>query len=214
MHDLKETVITLLKESKFEELADLVARKKTAIKYVKRLLYEIDELLRWRAIEGMGVVADRLAGKDPEVVRNIIRSLLWSINEESGGIGWSAPECVGEIVYRMPEMFGEFASIIISFADEFMLRRGVLWAAGRIAQSRPGLVEEDIKNLTLFLTDPDPVVRGYTLRLLDIVGDKLFELPSLELRSSLLNDPGQVPLYENRQVLRFTVGELAAKVFK
>lgn len=44
--------------------------------------------MRWRAIEGMGAVAHRMAGEDPEAVRNILRNLLWTINEESGGIGW------------------------------------------------------------------------------------------------------------------------------
>lgn len=201
----KDQVLALLEERKFKELADLVALKRGKIRYLTRLLYETEGRSRWRAIEGMGAVADRLAGEDPEAVRIILRNLLWSINDESGGIGWSAPECIGEIIYRRPEMFKEFASIILSFADEEMLRRGVLWAAGRIAQAGPELVQEEVPGLAAFLDDPDPVVRGYTLRLLAITGIK----PGFERYRHLLDDRSAVPVYENGEVFETTVAELA-----
>lgn len=203
---VKDQVITLLQERKLSELAGLVALKRGTLRYLTRLLYETGGTLRWRAIEGMGAVADRLAGDDPEAVRLILRNLLWSINDESGGIGWSAPECIGEIIYRRPEMFKEFASIVLSFAGEEMLRRGVLWAAGRIAQADPELVREEIPGRVSFLDDPDPVVRGYTLRLMAIAGIK----PELERCRRLLEDPGTVPVYENGEVKEITVAALAA----
>ena len=103
----KDIVIALLEERKLDDLAELVVRKRSTLRYLNRLLYDPVALIRWRAIEGMGVVADRLAGEDPEAVRIILRNLLWSINDESGGIGWSAPECIGEIIYRRPELFPE-----------------------------------------------------------------------------------------------------------
>ena len=209
MH-LKEKVIFLLRERKLEELAGLVAGKRSNLRYLNRLLYDLDDLLRWRAVEGMGAVADRLAGEDPEAVRIILRTLLWTINEESGGIGWSAPECIGEIIYRRPEMFGEFASIVLSFAGEQMLRRGVVWAAGRIAQARPELVREAVPGFTAFLDDPDPVVRGYTLRFLSIMGEK----PDFERHRHLLADRSVVPVYENGALKEATVAGLAAGLLK
>lgn len=207
----KESVITLLEEQKYNELAELIVRKRGAIRYLNRLLYNPEGLLRWRAIEGMGVVADRLAGEDPEAVRVILRNLLWSINDESGGIGWSAPECIGEIIYRRPEEFEEFASIILlAYVDEPALRRGVTWAAGRIAQARPGLVKDTAPHLVAFLDDPDPVVRGYTLRLLVITGEGL----DYERHRFLLNDRSAVPVYENGELRQTTVADLALPVFK
>ncbi|MCL6558991.1 MAG: HEAT repeat domain-containing protein [Firmicutes bacterium] len=205
---LKEAVASLLKEQRYQELAELVAGRRGTLRYLYRLLYDTDNLLRWRAIEGMGAVADRLAGEDPEAVRVILRNLLWSINDESGGIGWSAPECVGEIIYRRPEMFPEFASIILSFADEPMLRRGVVWAAGRIAEKRPDLVREDAPRLTAFLDDPDPVVRGYTLRFLGIIGER----PDFDRHRHLLDDRSAVPLYQNGQLKEVTVAGLASNL--
>jgi len=204
----KEQFLTLLKEGKTNLLADLVALRKGSLRYLNRLLYHPEDLVRWRAVEAMGLVAQRLAGEEPEAVRNIIRNLLWTINEESGGIGWSSPHCLGEIIYRLPDMFGEFASIIISFVDEQMLRRGVAWAAGRIAQARPGLVREEAPRLMVFLGDPDPVVRGYTLRFLYIIGEK----PDFGIYPGLKDDPGVVPLYENGSLRETTVAHLAALI--
>jgi len=204
----KEQFLTLLKEGKTDLLADLVAHRKGSLRYLNRLLYHPEDLVRWRAVEAMGLVAQRLAGEDPEAVRNIIRNLLWTINEESGGIGWSAPHCIGEIIHRLPDMFGEFASILISNVDEQMLRRGVVWAAGRIAEARPGLVREAAPRLMSFLGDPDPVVRGYTLRFLCIIGEK----PDFGLYPQLKDDCGGVPLYENGVVRETTVARLAARI--
>lgn len=204
----REKVIALLEERKFDELAELVVQKRGTLRYLNRLLYDTAALLRWRAIEGMGLVADRLAGEDPEAVRIVLRNLLWSINDESGGIGWSAPECIGEIIYRRPEMFEEFASIILSYADEEMLRRGVVWAAGRIAQARPDLVREAVPELIVFLDDPDPVVRGYTLRLLDILGER----PDSDRHRHLLEDRSAVSVYENGELKEVAVADLAARL--
>lgn len=206
----KKTITNLLEDRQFGLLAELIARKRGHLRYLNRLLYETGGLLRWRAVEGMGEVAQRLAAEDPEYVRNIIRNLLWTINDESGGIGWSAPECIGEIIYRCPDMFGEFASIVLSFIDEKMLRRGVLWAAGRIALARPGLIREEVPDLTRFLDDPDPAVRGYTLRLFEIIGKK----PDFERYSHLLEDRSTVPVYENGFLKEVTVAGLAAGLFR
>jgi len=204
----KEEIAALLQNRQFDRLAELVVRKKTYLKYLYRLLYDTQSLLRWRAVEGIGAVADRLADTDEEAVRIILRNLLWSINDESGGIGWSAPECIGEIVSRRPEKFKEFASIILFHADEQMLRRGVLWAACRIARSRPELVEKFLPAWHVFLHDPDAVVRGYTLLLFAITGEGI---DGVHLER-LLHDYGAVPVYENGELDTTTVAELAARL--
>ena len=205
---IREEFVAFLKDRKLSELAERVGRNRGTIRYLNRLLYDLDGLVRWRAIEAMGAVADRLAGDNPEAVRVILRNLLWSINDESGGIGWSAPEAIGEIIYRQPERFEEFASIILSFTDEPVLRRGVLWAAGRMAEARPGLVLEALPGLTSFLNDSDPVLRGYTLRLLAAVGER----PDPVCYSHLLEDRSPVPVYEDGELKKVTVAELAGRL--
>ena len=203
----KEEVLIFLQERKFNILAEVIINKKSRIKHLLRLLYSTDAVIRWRAIEAVGVVVGKMAETDYEAAHNIMRSLFWSINDESGGIGWSAPECIGEIIYRRPADFGEFASIILSFTDEEMLLRGVLWAAGRIAQADPELVKDYVPELLEYLDDPDPVVRGYTLRFLYIVGEKA---PLENNRYHfLLEDTNLVPVYENGTLKEISIVELA-----
>ena len=203
----KEKMIALLEEQKFDELAGLVVRHRSNLGGLYRLLCSVDEPLRWRAIEGIGLVANRLAEEDPEAVRVILRTLLWMMNDESGGIGWGAPESIGEIIYHRPELFPEFASVVLlSAIDEQMLRRGVVWAAGRIAQARPELVRELVPRFTGFLADPDPVVRGYTLRLLGFTGEEL----DAHSYPHLLDDHSAVPVYEDSELRSTTVAKLAA----
>lgn len=204
---MKEAVITLLEEQKFDELAELMVRQRSSLRYLRRLLC-YPGLLRWRAIEGIGAVADRLADDDPEAVRVILRTLLWTINEESGGIGWGAPESMGEIIYRRPHMFEEFASVVLCNVEEQMLRPGVMWAAVRIAEKRPDLVRWAMPEYKSYLGDPDPVVRGYALLLCENLG----ELPEASDYDALLNDHSMVPVYEKGELKGVAVSELAARL--
>lgn len=206
----KAAVVNLLKEQRYDEIAEMVAGDRTRIRYLRRLLYEPGTLLCWRAIEAMGVVAGRLAEEDPQAVRLILRNLLWAINEESGGIGWASVEAMGEIVARRPDLYGDYASIILFHVEEVMLRRGVLWAAGRIARASPDLVKRYVPVLAPYVDDPDPVVRGYTLRFLGIMGEKL----DREQYGHLLQDTSTVPVYESGEIHQLTVAELAAGVIE
>ena len=82
--------------------------------------------MSWRAIEAVGLASKEIARTRPELVRNTVGRLLWMIRDESGGIGWSSPEMLGEIVRNNPEQFADIAPIIVSFLDEDMLSAGVL----------------------------------------------------------------------------------------
>lgn len=95
-----------------------------------------DAVLRWRSVSALGAVVARLADKDRESARVVMRRLMWSLNDESGGIGWGAPEAMGEITARHAGLAGEFGHILLSYVREdcnylehAVLQRGVLWGA-------------------------------------------------------------------------------------
>ena len=70
-----------------------------------------------------------------EKVREYIRSLLWLLNDESGGIGWSAPETIAETIVSIPELLEPYGSIMIACAFEgSSLFNGSLWAIGRLGK--------------------------------------------------------------------------------
>ena len=99
-------------------------------------LYETDESLRWPAIEAVAKLMKRWWHEGSrERVREYIRSLLWLLNDESGGIGWSAPETITEIIVSIPELLEPYGSIMIAYALEgsSLLNSG-LWAIGRLGE--------------------------------------------------------------------------------
>ncbi|MBI9086155.1 MAG: HEAT repeat domain-containing protein [Desulfobacterales bacterium] len=126
-----------------------------------------DPLVRWRAITAMGVVVAALAEKDMESARVVMRRLTWSLNDESGGIGWGAPEAMGEIMAQSEPIADEYARILISYIDprgNYLehegLQRGVLWGIGRLARNQPCHAKPSAPFLAPYLASSDPHLRG------------------------------------------------------
>lgn len=199
----KAEVVKYLEERDLDSLCSLAREGKRVATYIIRCLYSVDELLRKRAIEALGFVCVELAQKDPEIVLNILRQLLWSVTEESGGIGWSASEAMAEIVKRLPEQFSNYGTIAVSLLDEEPLQKGGLWAAGTLAEINPAFVTRVIPQITKFLDHPDPVLRAYAARALVIANPKEEKLRKLE------NDFIPVQIYQDGQLLCKSVAELA-----
>jgi hypothetical protein len=125
-------------------------------------------LLRWRAVSGMGVVVSRLAETQMESARVIMRRLMWTLNDESGGIGWGAPEAMGEITARHALLAGEFARILVSyirpdgnFLEHPVLQRGLLWGLARLAHERPAQAADAVPFVRPFLASNDACHRGH-----------------------------------------------------
>jgi hypothetical protein len=152
-------------ETALAKVAALPARK--AINPLIGLYCHGDARLRWRSITASGLVVARLADTELESARVIMRRLMWSLNDESGGIGWGAPEAMGEIMARHEILAGEYACILVSYLDETgnylelpALQEGVLWGVGRLAEAHADLLTAVPALLAPFLTAPSPVHRG------------------------------------------------------
>lgn len=123
-----------------------------------------------RAAVGLGVCVAGLAETAPEAARNIVRRLMWHMNEESGNIGWGIPEAFAEILARSPRLAGEFHAILLSYVmdtgrddnycDHAILRRSCFWAVGRLALARPDLCAKALPWLIKGLDDADAPCRG------------------------------------------------------
>lgn len=212
--DLKRKVLALLQSDDFDqrlnELCQLPARQ--VINPLFSFLLSTDQQTKWRAITAMGAVVANLADDDMESARVVMRRLMWSLNDESGGIGWGAPEAMGEIIASHDGLAKEYAHVLISYVWEegnFLeyepLQRGAVWGVGRVAQARPHMVQDAVPHLLLFLESPDATVRGlaaWTLGLLQAEAAR----PQLEV---LLGDEAEVPLYMDGRLMLWCVGDLA-----
>ncbi|MEK7331762.1 MAG: DVU0298 family protein, partial [Nitrospirota bacterium] len=95
---MKEKIKRLLTEKRFDELIRLSYPESRILSTLISLTYDKKSLMSWRAIEAVGLASKEIARTRPELVRNTVGRLLWMIRDESGGIGWSSPEMLGEIV--------------------------------------------------------------------------------------------------------------------
>jgi hypothetical protein len=134
---IKEQVEDLLRKRDFNPLLELCERDKRFWQEVRFRLYEIDESLRWPAIETAARRMQRLWNSgNEEKVRIYIRTLFWSMTDESGGIGWSAPQTIAEIIVNIPEIINPYGSMMIAHSiEEPPLMKGGAWGIGRLGRN-------------------------------------------------------------------------------
>ena len=135
-----------------------------------------NEKVKWGSVKAIGHVVGQLADRDLEAARVIMRRLMWTLNDESGGIGWGSPEAMGEITAIHRGLAQEYAHILISYArqdgnylEHEGLQRGLLWGIGRLSEKRPELVREAAVFLLPYLESRDGVIRGLAARIMGLL---------------------------------------------
>jgi hypothetical protein len=202
---LKSEIIKLLSDKKYDALMSLPLSSGRLLSTLISLTYDRKSIISYRAIEAFGIVSKEIAKTKPEIVRNAVGRLLWMIRDESGGIGWSSPEMLGEIVRNNPELFPDVAPVIMSFLDEEMLASGVLIAAGRIGVANPELIAHAIPLILTYLQNPEPKLRG-------IAAWALGRIRTAEAKAELeklRNDDNIISIYEEGELKEKTIGQIA-----
>ena len=210
--NVKDRIKALLNLRAYDQLAEMAGQDKGIIRWLISLSYDKQDVTSWRAIEAIGVISRAFSKGKMDILRDTIRRLLWSMGEESGGIGWSAAEMLGEIVTGDPDAFNDIIPILWSFKEEEMFRAGIVWAMERIAIARPELVAFIIRDLPGMLEDRNPIVRGYTVRLMGVLPEALNAGNGREKISNLLGDTSTLPVYNEGQLVKRSVGEIAGEV--
>jgi hypothetical protein len=217
---------SLLESSDFEEmLRSADAGPGKIINPLLCYLYDADEMIRWKAVRGVGITVSAIAGKDLESARTIMRRLIWSLNDESGGIGWGAPEAMGEVMAENETLAREYYRILVSYIDENgnplgndALERGVMWGINRLARKRPELLREWTAPVMAQLMSPDPVKRGLAvLTLLSLTGYSSVrsELNRHEaLFKSLLQDQSDIRIFKDGSFEEYSISRLASELLE
>ena len=175
---IKQEILTLLSTDELDHIRQEICRypEKELVNPLFSALSRPEELVRWHAISIFGQVVPRLADQDMEAARIVMRRFLWSLNDESGGIGWGAPEAMAEIMLHHDRLAEEYLHMLLSylrpdgplahqdgnFLELPALQCGLLWGIGRLAS---GLATElvargVIEDLLPYLQAEDGGVRG------------------------------------------------------
>lgn len=202
----KENIKKLLENKEFEDIVRLAESNKSVIRNLFSFLYSTDDLLHWRAAEALGIVAGSQSDSNIDGGRNIPRRLVWSLAEESGATAWPAPEALGAVVAARPSSFLDFGRIVLSFIDDPVLCRGVLWSARKISEKRADLTREIVPKVIELLKDPDATIRGHAAWALGAMQDK----DAIKKLTELQTDTNPLFIYNAGELKNVTVGELAA----
>ncbi|NCD24832.1 MAG: HEAT repeat domain-containing protein [Deltaproteobacteria bacterium] len=172
--------------------------------------------IRWHAITAFGLVLAGMAKATPEKARIVMRRFIWSLNDESGGIGWGAPEAMAEIVCQSPLLASEYHNHVLAYIHEdhcrpdcylehAPLRRGAIWGVGRMAQVRPDLAIKAEADLLRALTDCDAPIRGLAAWACGHLG-LTSALPGIK---AMTDDHTPMELYQDRHLWQTTPATLA-----
>ncbi len=195
-------------------------RKLPAGKTTKPLLAALcsaDDDLKWRAVSLLGLVIAWLAEEDMEAARTMMRRLMWSLNDESGGIGWGAPESMAEAMVEREDLADEFSNILISFIapegqylEHEPLQRGAVWGLGRLARFRPDLIADAEQYLVPLLGSEDVQVRALSAwALVPLATEK-----SKDGLEKLTGDDSRVLIYWDGDYMEESIAEMARSAFQ
>jgi hypothetical protein len=222
---IKKNLISALGSDNLDAVVTFAASDRKVLSRLVRLAYDKETLVGWRAIKAVGLVARVLVKSDYEFLRETCRKLLWSLTDESGGIGWSAPEMLGEIVSADPVRFRDIIPLIASAyeVEEDVFRAGVLYALARIAKTAPELAAPYQKIVIMSLTDRDPLVKVRGIGLIRLLwswakNDGIWsreygERISMSL-DKLISDKGEAWVYQGNNFISIQVCDEAKDMLK
>lgn len=182
-------------------------------------LCEGDEERKGRAVSVLGLLTAELAADNMEEARELMRRLIWSLNEESGSSGWGAPQAMAEIMAVHEGLAEEYAHMLVSYMREDgnylenpFLQRDLLRGVGRLSGARPDLMKNRGADLHLpaFLESRDGVVQGLAAWCAGIL-----EVDEARSRlESLVDEKTEIVLYVGQGLAKRPAGDLAQEALE
>jgi hypothetical protein len=223
---LKKDILSILQQDSLDEIFEKIAGydPQQLLNPLFSALCHREEKVRWSAVLCFGRIVSTLAERDMESARIVMRRFLWSLNDESGGIGWGAPESMAEVMCHSAALRREYIHMLISYMREDgeelfqdgnylelpMLQRGLLWGIGRLCQHHKEemlslQIEEDV---AAYLTSADLYVKGYALWCLYLLGCAVCR----EKVAPFVGDDREVLLFIDHRIESYALTQLASRV--
>ncbi len=221
--ELKARLLAILERNQFDDFLDYVSQHPAhalLAPLFSALCHPLAKV-RGNAVRAFSILVPRMAETDMEAARIVMRRFLWSLNEESGGIGWGAPEAMAGILGASPLLRREYLHLLCSymrgdgpelfqdgnFLELPMLQRGLLAGMGDLCRDhRHEMVTQGIGgDLRAYLASPDHQVVGLAIRCLGFLQETV-AAPDI---IGFLDHPGRVDVLVAGEEKTMTVGELA-----
>lgn len=205
----KQEIEALVREYRVEPILDVAGEDKRLVRNLQRLIYSGDDLFRKRAAEILGRTCAIVAEQNSGAVSKLVQGLFYAISD-TAAFTWGAFEAIGEIISHRPDLFAGYVAQLYQFLADGTRRVQALQAIGRVALARPDLLRKHTFHFFIYLEDPDPAVRGHAAWLMGNLG--AYEAKGdLE---KLIGEPYEVHLYENGNIEKMSVGQVASEAIR
>ena len=158
---LNSEVRELLRQGREDAVAELVVADRRALRPLVGRLWDPDGEVRQRAARAVG----HAASVHTDLGVEVIRRLMWTLNDESATNGVHAIPALGEIGRAAPDLIAPYVSALVSMSHDEGLRLELLQALTAIAGSAPQLVADHLPYLSRSIDDSRPDEREAFRRL-------------------------------------------------
>jgi hypothetical protein len=139
---LKERVMELVDGEEEDRLNELVADEPRALRYLVGISYQTDPGASSLACRAIG----RAARHHPDLVQQIVRRLVWAMNDESGTNALTAPAVVRAVAERKPELLLPLVPDLTRLAADEGLHDRLAEVLRLLAEKFPGSVGRSIED--------------------------------------------------------------------
>lgn len=175
---LKKEIFSLLQQEDFHKVLQRLEqyRPPDLIHPLFSSICHHNQKVRWNGIFAFGPTVEKLTRSNMEDARVVMRRFLWSLNDESGGIGWGAPEAMAECRVCSQGLRKEYLHMLVSYCQEdgdelfqdgnFIelpaLQGGLLWGLLRVASAYPHCMKKYHleREMSFYLSSNDVQVRA------------------------------------------------------
>jgi len=160
---LSKEVRELLQQGREDALAELAGADPRALRPLMGRLWDPDGEIRQRAARVVG----RAAAADAESGVEIIRRLMWALNDESATNGVHALPALGEIGRRAPGLLAPYVPALVSMSRDRGVRLALLEALTAVAEADPRLTADHLAQLETTIDRSRPDERHAFRRLVE-----------------------------------------------
>lgn len=130
---LRERVEAAIRGHDGAAMEALVAESPRVLRHLTSLTYDTDERIRSAAAHAIA----RAAHHHPEHVSELVRRLIWAMNDESGTNSQTAPEVIRAIALEQPSLLLPMMPDLARLTADEELRPVLLSAVRAVAEQYP-----------------------------------------------------------------------------
>lgn len=130
--NVRERVAEAVRESRFDDIAALVSEK-GALRYLVALTYRPEPEVRAVAARGVALASRH----HPQLVQEVARRLVWSMNDESGTYAVTAPEVLRAIAEESPGLLLPLVPSLLGLTADPGLREALVEVVRTVARHDP-----------------------------------------------------------------------------